>query len=579
MTEKEWLKKRIRIASGNEKADMVLKNCKVVNVFTHEIQECDIAFCGKLIAGLGEYEGTEEYDAQGLYALPGLIDSHIHIESSFLTPEEFGRLAVPHGTTTTISDPHEIVNVCGTEGLDYMLRAADRTALSIFFMLPSCVPCTEWEDSGARILSRDMLPYLRRHTVGGIGEMMNSVGVLSCDEEVMDKITTAKIENAVIDGHAPSLLGEELMGYMTAGIATDHECGSVLEMKERLQGGMYVQLRYGSACRELPYLLKGIDEHNARRCLLCSDDRQSADLIKKGDIDDALRVCVKNGIDPITAVQMATLNAAECYGLSDRGAIAPSRRADIVLVDNLTDFQAQRVYIAGRLVAEDGRYLPHTEREPLGAVENSMHVRDFSVEKLALHLNGNTVNVIEAMADTVLTKRGKATVRTDAQGEFVFDEAADVVRISVVERHHGTGNVANGFLRGYGLKRGAIALSVGHDSHNILTVGVSKEEMAFAVEELIRMKGGVVLTVEGKVIDSLPLPVAGLMSDKSGEEVAEKLHTIEKLAVTQMGVSPQLDALVTLCFMSLPVIPDLKITDKGLFDVVNQRFIPIEAKD
>ena len=579
MTDKNALKKRIRVASKQEKADFVIKNCRVVNVFTHTIDECDIAFAGEYIAGLGSYEGIEEYDAKGLYALPGLIDSHIHIESSFVTPEEIGRLATPHGTTAIIADPHEIVNVCGVKGLEYMLEASQHTALSVHYMLPSCVTCTEWEDSGARLTSRDMLPYLHDHRVGGIGEMMNCYGVVSCDDEVIDKILAARIEDSVIDGHAPSFVGENLMGYMAAGIRTDHECGSIEEMKQRLSGGMYVQLRYGSACKELPKLLKGLDEYNAERCLLCSDDRQSADFIRKGEVDDMLRVCVQNGVDPITAVKMATLNPSQCYRLHDRGAIAPARRADVVLMDSLEDFNACRVYIGGKLIAEDGVYLPQTQRADITPVANSMHVKDFSVERLSLHLNSDVVNVIDTMPDTVLTKRGTAKIKLTDDGEFIFDKEADVARISVIERHHNTGKVANGFIRGYGINKGAIALSVGHDSHNILTVGVSKEEMAFAVEKLIEQQGGIVLCDSGKVLASLPLPVAGLMSDKSGEEVAEKLSEIEKICVQELGVNPQHDPMVTLCFMSLPVIPDLKITDQGLFDVTKQQFITIEAEN
>lgn len=579
MTDKNVLKKRIRIASKQEKADYVIKNCRVVNVFTHTIDECDVAFAGEYIAGLGKYDGIEEYDAKGLYALPGLIDSHIHIESSFITPEEIGRLASPHGTTVMIADPHEIVNVCGVRGLEYMMDASQHTALCVYYMLPSCVPCTEWEDSGARLSSRDMLPYLHDHRVGGIGEMMNSYGVLTCDDEVMDKILAARIENTVIDGHAPALLGDGLMGYMAAGIATDHECGTVEEMKERIRGGMYVQLRYGSASRELPKLLEGLDEYGASRCLLCSDDRQSADFIRRGDVDDMLRVCVQHGVDPITAVKMATLNPAQCYRLYDRGALAPARKADVVLVDDLKDFNAHRVYIGGKLIAEDGVYLPKTQRADISPVANSMHVKDFSVEKLSLHLKSDTVNVIDALPDTVLTGHGTAKIRLTEDGDFLFDKEADVARISVIERHHGTGKAANGFIRGYGINKGAIALSVGHDSHNILVVGVSKEEMAFAVNELIRLQGGIVVADRGRVLTSLPLPIAGLMSDQSGEEVAEKLAEIEKICFDQLGVNPKLDAMVTLCFMSLPVIPDLKITDQGLFDVTKQRFIPLEAEE
>ena len=572
------LKKMIQVASRAQTADFVIKNCRVVNVFTHEIIHADIAFCDGLIAGVGEYDGTEELDACGAYALPGLIDAHIHIESSMLTPEEFGRIAVPHGTTTIIADPHEITNVFGIKGLEYMRRAAEKTALNVSFMVPSCVPCTEWEDAGAAVNAEDIRETLKSGHVGGMGEFMNAVGVVNTDEEVLRKLSAAHDEGAVIDGHAPGISPDQLAGYMAAGIRTDHECGTVEEMLARLRGGMYVQLRYGSACKELPILLNGLTAENARRCLICSDDRQAATLLHEGEIDENLRICVEHGLDPVTAIQMATLNAAECYGLHDRGAIAPCRRADVVLVNDLKDFQVQRVFIGGELVAEDGAYLPDTERADPGEIGNSMHVADFSVDRLRMKLNSRYVHTIDVRPGTVLTNKGVSEIRLTEDNDFRFSERFDVVRISVIERHHGTGKVANGFLRGYGLKRGAIALSIGHDSHNILTAGISAEEMAFAVEKLIEQKGGIVVTDNGKALHSLPLPIAGLMSDRSAEEVAALLRDIEDSAIFDLGVNDKLDPIITLCFMSLPVIPDLKITDRGLFDVCNQCFIEPEAE-
>ncbi len=578
--EKHALKRLIRVASAAEPADLLIRNCRIVNVFTHRVKEGDIAICDGVIAGIGRYpDGQRVYDAGGRYALPGLIDSHIHIESSFLTPEQFGRVAVPHGTTTVIADPHEIVNVCGTMGLDYMLRAAERTALDVRYMIPSCVPCTEWEDSGAVVRAEQMRAYARHPGVGGIGEMMDSVGVLSGDDVVLDKLIMASEERIPVDGHAPSLDGSSLMGYLAAGIRTDHECGSIHQMRERLDGGMYVQLRYGSACRELPMLLEGLDEYAARRCLLCSDDRQSVDLLTHGDIDDLLRVCVCCGVDPITAVQMATLNAAECYGLTDRGAIAPHRRADIVLADDLSDFHITAVWIGGELVAEDGRYLLPLTREDPGPVANSMHVADFSPERLRLRLTSDRVHVIDVRPDTVVTGCGIARIDRDENGTLLYHALDDVARISVIERHHHTGKVANALIRGYGIRRGAIALTVGHDSHNILVVGVSEDEMAFAVEQLIDQRGGIVVTLDHTVLECLPLPIAGLMSDCPAEQVRDRLHRVERCAIEQLGVREALDPIVTLCFMSLPVIPELKLTDRGLFDVTHQRFLSIEAEE
>lgn len=571
------LKRIISVASKAEQADFVIKNCRVVNVFTHTVEQADIAFCGDKIAGIGDYSGKEEYDAAGAYALPGLIDSHIHIESSMLTPEAFGAAVVPHGTTTVIADPHEIANVFGMKALDYMHRASQQTALNVRFMVPSCVPCTEWEDAGAALDAEDIRRALTMDGIGGVGEFMNAQGVVNTDEEVLRKLCAAHEVGAIIDGHAPGLTKDQLAGYIAAGIHTDHECGTAEEMHERLSRGMYVQLRYGSACKELPILLKGLTSENARRCLLCSDDRQSLTLLKDGEIDDNLRICVKNGIDPITAIQMATLNAAECYHLYDRGAIAPGRRADVILVDDLTDFRVRHVWIGGQLCASDGVYLLPTHRADPGEIGDSMHVRDFSRERLTLKLSNPFVHVIDITPGTVLSGNGTSQIQLTDSGDFCFSKDLDVVRISVIERHHGTGNVANGFIRGYGLQRGAIAISIGHDSHNILVVGVSADEMTFAVERLIEQKGGIVLVNEGSVLHTLPLPIGGLMSDRDAEFVADNLSQIERIAVDQLGVDKRLDPIISLCFMTLPVIPDLKITDRGLFDVCRQQFIPIEA--
>lgn len=572
----ETLRKRVRIAAGREPADLVIKNAKIVNVFTHTILEGDIAVSEDKIAAIGRYQGLTEVDAGGCYAIPGLIDSHIHVESSFVSPEEFGRLVVPRGTTTTISDPHEIVNVCGMDGLSYMLKAAENTALDIRYMIPSCVPCTQWEDAGAVLDAETMRTAAHERGIQGVGEFMDAYGILNEQEEVLKKIVMAEEEGLLVDGHAPSLYGKQLAGYMTAGILTDHECGSVEEMLARLENGMYVQLRYGSACRELPILLKGLTPENARRCVLCSDDRQPLMLLTDGHIDHSLRICVENGVDPITAIQMATLNAAECYGLRDRGAIAPARRADIVLVRDLIGFRAEKVFIGGKLAAESGRYLPEIHRHDPGSVGDTMHVKAFTEEDLKIRLAGNHVHVIDISPGTVLSSDGEAYVARTEGGEFLFRPETDVAQVSVIERHQCTGNIANALIRGYGIRRGAIAISVAHDSHNIITVGVNTGEIRHAVKELIAQKGGIVLVREGEVLARLPLPIAGLMSDRPAEEVSRAFDTIHHIAWEELGVNPQIEPVMTLVFMSLPVIPDLKITDRGLFDVIRQRFLGLE---
>lgn len=574
---KETLKKLIDVAAGRIPADLVIKNCKVMNVFSGEITSGDIALSDGMIAGIGTYEGKETVDAKGRYAAPGLIDSHIHIESSYVSPEEIGRLLVPHGATTIIADPHEIVNVCGLRGLEYMLEAAKGTALDIKYVLPSCVPATPFEHAGAVINAPEMEEPLQIEEILGLGEFMNFPGVIQAEDSVLDKLMAAKNAGKFIDGHGPGIAGKELNAYAAAGILADHECSTVEEMKARLENGMYILMRQGSACHNLRTLLAGVTEQNSRRCLLCSDDRQPKTILHEGHLDNHLRICIEEGLDAMTAVRMATLNAAECFGLKDRGALAPGYRADIVLFDDLKEFHVNRVWIEGRAVAEEGTYLPKICPHEISSVKGSVVVKDFSKEKLKMHLKSDLVHVIEILPGGVVTKKETAQIKLDEKGEFVREAEKDIVKVAVVERHQGTGNVACGFLKGYGIKEGAVALSIAHDSHNIIVVGVSDEEMTFAVEELVRQEGGIVLVKEGEVIERMPLPIAGLMSDQSGEWVDEKLTAIHEKAYSELGICGDVEPVMTLCFMSLAVIPELKLTDMGLFDVTSFSFIPVEA--
>ena len=575
---KESLKKLIDTAAGRIPADTVIKNCKVVDVYTGEIIDGDIALCDGLIAGVGDYEGGNVIDAKGAYAAPGFIDSHIHIESAYVCPEEMGRLLVPHGATTIIADPHEIVNVCGIKGMNYMLEAAKGTALDIKYMFPSCVPATPFEHAGAVIDAKAMEEPIKEEEVLGLGEYMNFPGIINAFESELDKIMVAKKEGKIIDGHSPGITGKDLNAYASALVHTDHECSTVEEMKDRLSRGMYVLLRQGSACHNLRPLLKGLTPMNSRRCLLCSDDRQPKTIFEEGHIDNHLSICIEEGVDPITAIRMASLNAAECYRLYDRGAIAPGLRGDIVLLENLDNFKVSKVFIEGRLTAEDGKYLLPVTKHDMSAVKGSFHVKDFSIDKLRMHLTSGHVHVIDIMPGGVVTGKGVADVKLDETGNFVRDPETDIVKMAVVERHNETGNVATALLRGYGIKNGAVALSVAHDSHNIIAVGVSDEEIEFAVNELIKQNGGVILVRDGKVVSSMPLPLGGLMSDKSGEWVEESLNKIHDAAFKELGISGLVEPVMTLCFMSLPVIPELKLTDMGLFDVTKFDFIPIEAE-
>lgn len=578
MTRQE-LKKLIDVAAGRIPADTVIRNCRIVDVYSGKITEGNIALCDGWIAGVGDYEGAQTVDAKGAYAAPGLIDSHIHIESSYVTPEEISRLLVPHGGTTIIADPHEIVNVCGITGLDYMMEAAKDAALDIKYMLPSCVPATPFENAGAVIDAEQMKEPILREDILGLGEFMNYVGVIGADEGVLDKLLVAKDAGKLIDGHAPAVLGKDLNAYCAARICGDHECSTVEEMHARIERGMYVLLRQGSACHNLRPLLKGVTPENSRRCLLCSDDRQPKTIFSEGHLDNHLRICVEEGLDAVTALRMATLNAAECWGLKDRGAIAPGLRADIVLFEDLKDFRVHRVWINGKLCAQDGAYLPEVHRHDISSVKGSVHLKDFSAARLKMHLKSDLVHVIQIVPGGVVTKDRIARIRRDADGDFVRDPNEDIVKVAVVERHKNTGNVACALLGGYGIRAGAVALSVAHDSHNIITVGVSDDEMACAVEALAQQEGGIVLVRDGKVIERMPMPVAGLMSDQTGQWVDERLTALHEAAFRELGIDTGVEPIMTLCFMSLPVIPELKLTDLGLFDVTHFCFTPVEAEE
>lgn len=577
MTKKE-LGKLIEVAAGRRPADLVIKNVEIADVYRGKFIKGDVAISDSYIAGIGEYEGEKVIKGEGKVVMPGFIDSHIHIESSYLSPHELGRLLVPHGGTTIIADPHEIVNVCGLQGLTYMMEASKNTALDIKFMLPSCVPATPFENAGAVVDAKLMQEPILHEDVLGLGEFMNFPGIIYGEDSVLDKIMVAKEHNKLIDGHSPSLAGKDLNAYTCAGIGTDHECSTVEEMEDRISRGMYVLLRQGSACHDLRNLLKGVTTENSRRCLLCSDDRQPKTILELGHLDNHLQICIEEGIDPMTAIRMATINAAECFGLKDKGAIAPGLKADLVLVDDVKKFHVNTVLIGGEVVAKDGKYLLETKIAPIDSVKGSMHVKDFSIDRLKMKLKKNKVNVIQILSGGVVTKKAIAEVTLDNDGDFVYNEEEDLVKVAVIERHHNTGNVALGLLSGYGIKRGAIALSVAHDSHNIIAVGVSNEEIAIAVEQLIKQEGGVVLVKDKEVIESMPMPIAGLMSDQSGEWVDEKLTSLHEKAYKVLGVHHEVEPVMTLCFMSLAVIPEIKLTDKGLFDVTIFDFIDLEAE-
>lgn len=575
--EKQKLIKLIDVAAGRKKADLVLKNAKIVDVFQAKILIGDIAISDGYIAGIGgSYQGVEERNYTGKYVAPGFIEAHIHIESSYVSPEEFSRVFIPRGTTTILADPHEIVNVAGLKGLDYMVNAAKNAKMDIRYMMPPCVPATNFETSGADLYADDMEDALKTGEVDGLAELMNFPGVINADDKMIDEILMAKKYGARIDGHAPQVVGKDLNAYIAAGPANDHECSTLEEAEERLARGMYLLLREGSVTQDLRKLLPIVNTANSRRCLLSGDDVQAKTAINKGHLDNSIRICIDEGLNPITAIQMATLNPAEYCGLNDRGAIAPGRRADMVVFESLEDFAVEETYILGEKLSQGNEYLGEVNYYPIDSVESSMHVKDFTREKLQLHLNSDKVRAIGVVPGEVLTTEDHVTVKRDGDGNFVYNDQEDVTKIVVVERHHNTGNVNVNLLSGYGIKAGAIAISIGHDSHNIIATGTNDDDIFMAVNELIKQEGGAVVVKDEKVISRMELKIAGLMCNLPAEKMIAQQDALDEAVHEELGVPDNVNPVMTLSFMPLAVIPKLKITDKGLVDVEKNAFVSNE---
>ena len=560
-------KNRLRNAILNatsRNAALVIKNANIVNVFTGTIEKGDVAVRDGIILGIGTYSGREEIDAEEAYLCPGLIDGHVHIESSMAHPLRFAECILKQGTTAIIADPHEIANVCGTDGIQYMLDQTEWSPLSVFFMIPSCVPCTSFETSGAKLVASDMEPFMNQKRVIGLGEVMDYVAVVTGDGEMLDKLKL--FERRPIDGHAPLLSGDALNAYCIAGPRTDHECSEYDEFLEKLSKGMRLHLRLGSACRGVEELMRKIAENKlpTRRMLFCTDDKHLGDIEREGHINYILRRAVANGIPPMEAIQMATINAAETYGLQRYGAIAPGYRADMVLFDNLKDFNALKVFSNGI------EFEPHPDtllkRDP--RIYNSVHLAPRKPGVLDLPVQGE-MPVINLVPGELLTN---LTYETVSEKDGRFAPTPELLKAAVFERHMSSGRVGVGILKGMKLKNGAIASTVGHDSHNLIVVGDNDSDMLTAVDALEASSGGFVVVSEGKILAQLPMPIAGLMSDLPLQEIIARQESL-LTAFRSIGEYADGDPFVTLSFIALPVIPHVRITDMGVFDVTKMQFI------
>lgn len=548
------MKNLIDAAMGRIEPDLVLKNCRIVNVFSGEIERGDIAVKDGYICGVGEYGGATETDLGGQYVLPGLIDAHMHIESSMVTPQEYAKAAVPKGVTTVMADPHEITNVCGEAGLKFMQKCAEGLPLDINFMLPSCVPAAPTEHSGAVLTASDTARLAPDFY--GIGEMMNYPGIVNADGE-----TLGKLVKPIRDGHAPLLAGRGLDAYLCAGIKTDHECGNIEEMKEKLGKGMYILMRDGTLSRDVARLVGGLTGRNMRRCMFCTDDLFVGAVSERGSISACVRKAISLGIEPIDAITMATLNAAECYRMYNKGAVAPSYIADLVVSEDLELTKITRVYKNGVLAAENGKALFETKPVKDEAVLNTVHLPKIDESFFAFTPKTKEFTTIELIPESIITKKTTANM------------SDNLSKICVIERHHNLGTKGFGFVTNYGIKNGAIATSVGHDSHNIAVIGDNDRDMAAAVNALGKT-GGIAVVQNGAVTEFLPLEIAGLMSLKPAEEVA-KIHARLDGAAKKVGVTDGVDPFLSLSFLPLPVIPEIRVTDSGLFDVTKFEVVKI----
>lgn len=554
----------IAVAAGREKADLVLKNAKYLNVFSNEFLSGDIAVANGLIAGVGKYDGKTEIDVSGKFVLPGFIDAHIHLESSMVTPAEFAKAVVAHGTTTVITDPHEITNVMGIDGVEYMIQASQNLPIDVHFMMPSCVPATEIDESGAELDCKDIDLYLDNKKVLGLAEMMNYVGVINGDKNVLSKIVTSQAHHKKIDGHAPELSGNDLNAYIAAGVYSDHECSTFENALEKLRKGQFIMIREGTAAHNLKALMPLLTQQYYSRCMFATDDKHPSDLLYGGHIDYIVKQALKNSADPIVALKTATHHAARYFLLNNKGAIASGYLADIVVVDNLEDFNVETVFKRGKLVF-DGEVkdfsAPTVDEKLAEKCFDTFHLD--SVTPSSFKVDGK-LGLIGLVGGELLTRNLGTADKIDVEN--------DILKIACIERHKGTNHIGVGYVKGYSLKSGAVATSVAHDSHNIITVGCNDDDIAVAVNAIKDSKGGIAVVENGKIKALLELPIAGLMSDEPLTTVNEKLENAKSSAY-ELGADKSIDPFMTLSFLSLPVIPSLRITTKGVFDAENWKML------
>ena len=574
------LQKRIAISQGFLPADFILRNAKIANVFSLTWIQADLVVSDGVIIAVdrsGSFQALNEMDAKGRFVIPGLIDGHIHIESSMLTPSAFGDVLLPHGVTTVVTDPHEIANVAGIEGLQFMLEDASKSPMDIYVMLPSCVPSTSFEHAGAILQAKDLAPLLAHPSVIGLAEVMDYPAVLHGDADMLEKIAMTQRANLRIDGHGAGLQHDQIRGYRVAGIQTDHECISADEALDRVEQGMYVLIREGSAAKNLQDLLPAVSVQNARRFLFCTDDKHLDELVHEGSIDHAIRLSIQAGMEPLQAIQLATINAAECYGLNGKGALAPGFEADFVLLDHLETVEISSVWKKGVQVAQSGEMITPTasKTDCSNRIRQSVHLPSLKASDLKIPFSeGSTANVIEIIPNQLTTNRVIETVDIK-EGQFIPNIYQDQLKLAVIERHHQKHTIGLGIVKGFGIQSGAVATTIAHDSHNAIVLGTNDTDMLVALEKLQSMQGGLVVADAGKILASLALPIGGLMTESTTQQAVQDLHNLHYALHT---IHPALDyhLMLTLSFLSLPVIPSLKLTDTGLFDVTSFEHIPVE---